>query len=193
MDNELCNSSDEESNRLVEELLKPGQTITELLINTTYLLDTWICEALPILTGDPNFLRDNRMTEDQRFYFFLGQTGVLLEKELGGRLFFTILRHAYRLKAMLNRIPEAEIMKEVYKLDLDFKDISVEEIEKVHEIIEEQAELQETLETEDSSIAFPTPVNDAEAVESLRDILEGAVGFCWGYIHSEPDDTTCTP
>jgi hypothetical protein len=134
MDNNADMFSGEEITRQLFDLIKPGQPLPELLINAAYLCDTWACAAIPHITGDTEFLHGVNMTEDQRFYFLLGHAGTLLDTEHVGRSIFTIIRQAYHTKTLMNRVPEPELLKEVWRLVEKFHKIKDEDAAKLDDI-----------------------------------------------------------
>jgi len=176
--------------RETDEYIKEGLPFPELLINTTYLFDKWISATLPYLIDDPKFLLDGDiiLTEEQRFYFYLGCSGFILEKESGCRIFFNIVRQAYRLKSLVNRVSEAELMKECWKLASKLS-ASTEKLAQMINDTEERRDLEAIVEKlkEGITIAYP-PKNDAEAVEFVRCYFMMAICFCCGCIRGYVED-----
>lgn len=175
--NDICDLfTHAEIERQENELFKPGQSIAEILINTTYLFDTWICASLPRMTNDQHFLRDNNLTPNERFYFFLGLAsgGTLLDREFGGRPLFNIIRHAYRLRALMTRITETELIKEVWRLAKQFHDIKDEEAPLLAEAIESDPD-------DIPPLKYP-PENDAEVVEYIQGWFYHSLGYCGEFI-----------
>ena len=169
MDNKVNIWSSAEIDRQLNELIKPGDTLSEVLINTTYIYDKWVCAALPRITTDPEFISDTNLTADQRFYYYLGFSSALDDKEYQGIVCTNVIRHAYRLKGLLNRMTQPELMKEVWSLT-----------EKFHKIAEDHiAKCAEDSKEDDNKNPYPKypPENDAEAVMYIQCFFYNALSY----------------
>lgn len=102
----------EQSNELIVYTLP----LPELIINTTYLMDNWVCGALTHIHPGFSFHKasDINMTEEQRFYYLMGF--MICMDEEPSRLHFYPIRQAYMLKGLMNKLPAKGLVDEAWKV-----------------------------------------------------------------------------
>ena len=95
----------------------------------------------------------------------------------------------------MNRLPESELMKEVWNLAAKFNDLDIgnKDAPKIEELID-NISLEELMEREGGGEAKYPPENDAEAVEFVRHCFACALSYCIkqieGYIEEYDEENT---